>query len=529
MLLINPDLHPDTQPEVFKPFTYASFPTAIGYLGGYLREKNGAAVELYDEQIDYLSKDKLRSMLAALDAPKLVGLSVLTGTAKRAYEIARWIKEIDPETHIVMGGIHPTAVPDEPFLRTPVDIVVKGEGEATLSEIYATLMSGEDDLSQIKGIAYRSGDQVNHNPARELLDVNDMPPFPYDMFADNIHHYPDFGTIISSRGCPFACSFCSQRIISGRQMRYLSNERVVKKIELLANTYGQTKIFFVDDVFTVNIKRTMALCDDIIAAGLHKKVRFICESRAREICANEERGNALLAKMREANFVSIAYGVETGSERLMETINKSETVQHNIRAIEMTHAAGIAADASLILGLPSETKADRKMSVDVAKRIPLDGARFNIAVPYPGTAFYNTAEAEGRLNIGEDWVNCSNQHYLSNNDLPYTPVGSTANELVLAVFLANLRFTARPEVLFHMLFADSMAGGTVVSVHSKWYKSWKMWKAVFRLLLFLASRSAVILFKGLVLPLFGPKKPTARTPNTNNEIGAPGERDQPAE
>jgi hypothetical protein len=167
--------------------------------------------------------------------------------------------------------------------------------------------------------------------------------------------------------------------------------------------------------------------------------------------------------------------------------------------------------------LPTETKEDRKMSVDMAKRIPLDGARFNIACPYPGTAFYETAKAEGRLNIGEDWVNCSNQHYLSDNDLPYTPKGTTANELVLAVYLANMRFMLRPATLLHMLFADSMAGGTVVSVHSSWYKNLKMWVAVIKLAEFLTRRSAVILFKGYILQLFSRRSTPKQPPDAGSE------------
>jgi radical SAM superfamily enzyme YgiQ (UPF0313 family) len=280
-------------------------------------------------------------------------------------------------------------------------------------------------------------------------------------------------------------------------MRYLSKERVLNKIKLLADTYGQRKIFFADDVFTVNMKRTIELCDEIIESGYHKKVSFVCESRAREICMDEERGNRLLSKMKEANFVSIAYGVETGSESVMQSINKSETVEDNIRAIEMTYANGISADASLIMGLPGETQEDRKLSVEVAKRIPLDAARFNVACPYPGTKFYEDAKVEGRLNIGEEWVNCSNQHYLSNDDLPYTPKGTTAEELVLAVFLANMRFTLRPKTLLHMLFADSMAGGTVVSVHSGWWRKPAMLAAVLKLAVFLARRSVTICYRGL--------------------------------
>jgi radical SAM superfamily enzyme YgiQ (UPF0313 family) len=497
MLLINPDVHVDTQPAVFKPFTYASFPTAIGYLAGYLQKNCGAEVSLYDEQLAHISKDRLKEMLKAISGPKIVGISVLTGTAKRAYEITRWIKEIDDNVVVVLGGIHPTALPEEPFQLTPVDLVVRGEGEATLGEIYDRVAGGYTDFDGLDGVSFRAKDEIVHNGARKLLDVNEIPTFPYELFAPHLDRYPDFGTIISSRGCPFSCSFCSQRIISGNKMRYLSKERVLNKIKLLADTYGQRKIFFADDVFTVNMKRTIELCDEIIESGYHKKVSFVCESRAREICMDEERGNRLLSKMKEANFVSIAYGVETGSESVMQSINKSETVEDNIRAIEMTYANGISADASLIMGLPGETREDRKLSVEVAKRIPLDAARFNVACPYPGTKFYEDAKVEGRLNIGEEWVNCSNQHYLSNDDLPYTPKGTTAEELVLAVFLANMRFTLRPKTLLHMLFADSMAGGTVVSVHSGWWRKPAMLAAVLKLAAFLARRSVTICYRGL--------------------------------
>lgn len=316
------------------------------------------------------------------------------------------------------------------------------------------------------------------------------------MFERNLDFYKDFGTIISSRGCPFTCIFCSQRLISGNRYRFLPGNRVINKIRLLVDKYHQSKIFFVDDTFTVNKKRTLGLLDDIIASGYNKKASFIIESRGREI--NWE----LLLKMKEANIVSIAYGVETGSERLMATIKKGERVEDNTRAIELTHKAGIAADASIIFGLPTESKEERRLTSKYVRNLPLDGARFNIAIPYPGTEFYEMAKREGRLNIKDDWINCSNQHYLSSDDIPYTPSGTGRSELVYDVFIANIRYTLRIRTLLKILFSPFMTGGTVFSIKKKWFASPKILFAIFKLIIFLAGRSMMILVKGGILSRF---------------------------
>jgi radical SAM superfamily enzyme YgiQ (UPF0313 family) len=262
----------------------------------------------------------------------------------------------------------------------------------------------------------------------------------------------------------------------------------MNKIKLLVDKYHQTKIFFVDDTFTMNKKRTFALLDEIIASGYHKKAGFICESRGKEITWD------LLQKMKEANILSIAYGMETGSERLMETLNKRATVASYIKAVQLTHKAGIAADSSLIMGLPTETKEDRRLSSQLVRKIPLDGARFNLAIPYPGTAFYRIAEQEGRINKMDDWINFSNQHYMSSDDIPYTPVGTSNIELIYDIFMANMRFSLRPKMLYKILFGLS-SGGTVFSVKKGWYTMPEMWRAVVKLVAFLIRKSGRVLIK----------------------------------
>ena len=513
MLFINPTVHPDTQPEAFRPFIYSSFPTAIGYLAAYLREKHKDKVIIHDEQICLLSEKHLKKEIEKIEGPKIVGISCLTSTAKRAYELTHSIKKIDPEIVVVMGGIHTTAVPEECLKKTSADIIVRGEGEETLSEIYAAVR-GKGNFKTIKGISYKENGNLVHNPGREnIKDLETIPPFPYDLFENNIEHYRDFGTIISSRGCPFNCIFCSQRLISGQRYRVLPNYRVVNKIKLLVDKYNQTKIFFCDDTFTINKKRTFSLLDDIIASGYHKKACFIIESRGKEIEWD------LLMKLKEAHVVSIAFGLEVGSERVMATLNKGETVEDNVRAVKLTHRAGIAADASLIMGLPTETKEDLRLTSNLARKIPLDGARINVAIPFPGTAFYRIAQEEGRLNIKEDWANCSNQHYLSSDNVPYTPVGMNGSELAYEVLMANLRYTLRPKIILKMLFSPFMVGGTVLSVKKRWYASPGMWYAVIKLGLFLAKRSTMIVLKGGFLPKL-------RSLTSRNAFGGVNERNK---
>ena len=200
-------------------------------------------------------------------------------------------------------------------------------------------------------------------------------------------------------------------------------------------------------------------------------------------------------KMKEANVVSIVYGVETGSARIMSMINKGETVEDNINGIKLTHKAGISTDSSFIMGLPTETKEDRKLSSRLARELPLDGARFNIAIPYPGTKFYEIAAKEGRLNIMDGWANFSNQHYMSSDNIPYTPVGTSSIELVYDTFIANLRFTLKPGNLIKILFSPFLTGGTVFSIPKKWYRSPKMWFAIIKLSAYIVRRYSMILIK----------------------------------
>jgi anaerobic magnesium-protoporphyrin IX monomethyl ester cyclase len=463
MLFINPAVDQNSQPKITRKFTYATFPTSIGFLAAYLRAKNNDDVRILDEQIVKLSIDRLESELSKLKYPKIVGIPNLTITTNRVLKLTKEIESIDPNITVIIGGIHPTVLPKETLENSLADIVVRGEGEVTLSELYECLKNGKS-YQDVKGISYRKGSEIIHNPDRELIgDLDELPPFPYDLFEKDIEYYGDFGTVISSRGCPFDCIFCSQRAISGKSYRYYSVPRIIDEVKLLVDRYGQKKIWFMDDNFAINKRRLFELLDGIIDSGYHKKVAFIAQTRGKEI------SHEILEKLKACNFISMAFGVETGSERLMKILNKNELVEDNIRAIKMTSESGIITDGSFIFGLPSETREERYQTLKLACGLPLDGARFNIAIPYPGTQLYDIAKRENRLNIHSDWSNCCNQYYLQGDDLPYVSPGTDSLVLIFDTIIANLTFNLRPSILYKTLFKSPLAGGGVISLPDKWY------------------------------------------------------------
>ncbi|MCM8761094.1 MAG: B12-binding domain-containing radical SAM protein [Candidatus Omnitrophica bacterium] len=503
MLFINPVLDKISQPKIVKKFTYACFPTSIGFLSGYLRAKNGASIRILDEQIKEASWQILEDELGKLGHPKIVGIPNLTATTKRVIRLTEEIKAIDPKATIVLGGVHATVLPEDMLRKSQADIVVRKEGEVTLSEVYDCIKQ-DRDYSGIKGISYKKGSDVFHNPDRELLeDLDDIPPFPYDLFEGHLDRYADFGTIISSRGCPFDCIFCSQRAISGNAYRFFSVNRVVNDIKTLVDFYGQKKIWFIDDSLTINKKRLYELIDGIIASGYHKKVAFIGTTRGKEVTYE------MLERLKACNFISMAFGVETGSERLMKVIDKKELVEDNIKAIKMCHEMGILTDASLIFGLPTETRKERYDTLKLMCDLPLDGARFNIAIPYPGTKLYRIAKEENSLHIHENWTNCCNQYYLQGDDLPYVPEGTRGVDLIFDTIFANIAFYLRPKILYKTLFKSPLSGGGVLSLPKRWYVKPDILFSLAAFLCLVIWRIAFISAKALFNSIFNIKEKRA--------------------
>ena len=487
MILIKPSLHPKSQSSLMTPFIYNTFPTSLGFLAGYLREYNNITPMIVDEAITLLDKEKLRELLRQNNGIKIIGMTLITINSYRAFELSKMVKEIDSDYMVIFGGIHSTVLPDECLDNSEVDIVVRGEGEKTLSEIVECI-ENDKDYYRLEGISYKKNGTIVHNPDRKLIDIEKIPPFPYDLFDQTFESYRDFGTVISSRGCPFDCTFCSQRAISGRRYRHLSVERVLDEVELLVNKYNQTNIWFMDDNFLVKKERAFALLNGIIERGFHMKTSFIAEMRGESV--NYETLN----KMKEANFQMVSIGMETGSQRLLDMLEKGEKVDDNVNAIKMANEVGISSSATFIFGLPTETREERLATARLARKIPLTDARFNVAVPYPGTKLYQTAKKENRLLIKPGWSNFNVQFYMFGDDIPYVPENTSKYLLMYDTFMANLRFNLRIKTLISF-FISPVSGGMVLTLPEKWYVPSKELRDCFRLGLYIFKRFLRLSFK----------------------------------
>ncbi|MDD5691893.1 MAG: radical SAM protein [Candidatus Omnitrophica bacterium] len=473
MILINPK---STKFGIFQRYVPLSVPIGLGYLGAYLL-KNGRKAEILDEHVDPLSRQLLDSMMEGLSPPYIFGISTLTACAKRSYEIAGQIKDWYPDSIIILGGIHPTVLPEEALRNTAVDFVVRGEGEEILLELYDAIKNRKDH-SHIKGLSYKSGFKYIHNPPAELPVLDDFPPFPYHLFEKGLGKY-NFSFISSSRGCPYDCIFCSQRSISGKKFRYVPESVVLDQIELLVNKYEQGHINFVDDNFTADKQRVIRLCRGIREKDLQKKASFDCQTRADAV------DDELLISLKSSGFRMINYGLETASERLMVLLNKKETVAENIAAVKLTKKYGFGVSGTFIFGLPTETKEERWKAYKLAKELDLDYVRFNNPTPYPGTKLYEIAKSEGRLFVEEGWANlnaCASlvQDSLAESRLPYLPQGCQENELKRDIIRANLFFSLRPIKVFKLLVKRIGPAGWFY-LPPRWYLNPNEWWGLVKL------------------------------------------------
>ena len=424
-------------------------PVSLVYLASFLQKK-GIPVKILDGQVQELTPTTLRQEIEAY-APRFIGVTVLTPIAEGAHQVAAIAKGVSREITVVMGGTHPTVLPEETINDENVDIVVRREGEHSLYQLVETVIGG-GDLERIEGLTFRKDGEIIHTRERPFLEELDSLPLPDWSLVplDSYHQIPDatfrepVRCVLTSRGCPFRCIFCSARLSSGYRYRVRSPQNVIEEIDLLINRYGARQLAFLDDNFIVDKQRAMEICDLIIERGYHKKVVWTCAGRADQI------SEPLLRKFKESGCVLISYGVETGSQRLLDLIKKGLTIEQIEEAVRLTRKVGIKARGTLMLGLPTETPEDSRQTVEFAKRLGLNFAKFSLATPYPGTELYRLAKEQGLLKT-DDWRYFSSMAGFGGYDPVYVPEGREARELRQWQKRATRDFYLRPRQIWDLL------------------------------------------------------------------------------
>jgi radical SAM superfamily enzyme YgiQ (UPF0313 family) len=413
-------------------------PQAVGTLAAYLR-KHGVRANVLVDEITPVEPGVLEEALTGLDRPYLFGISCLTINIGRAYALAAMLKGLYPDCRVVLGGIHATAMPEEALSRGTVDFIVSGEGERSLLELHNAIRGG-GDYSSVKGICYMEDGELKHTGPADLIDnLDSIPVFPYELFDGSKF---DMGTIITSRGCPYHCTFCSIHLTAGNRYRYKSTGRVIEELDILINKYNQKQIRFWDDNFCTNGARVKELCSDIIDSGLSRKCVFSVQSRADNFTPD------IVPVLASAGFKHVCFGMETGVDRLAGDVQKGETVQQNLDAVQLALDHGFHVSLSMIFGFPTETHADREQSFNVTRQLGVDDIKFNNLIPYPGTPLYESLKADRRVHIEPDWVNFDSSLSLTRNicdstPLPYVPETSSEFELKRDIIYYNIRANLR--------------------------------------------------------------------------------------
>lgn len=421
---------------IFARYMPVSVPVAVGMLAGYARQE-GIDARVFDEEVEDLTPEKLHELVKGLDGPILFGISCMTAHVTRAYEISKMIKQEfdDALGHkVVLGGIHVTALPDEPLKTGHIDYVVRGEGEQALLELHTAVKLG-NDVGDIPGVSYIREGEIVHNPQGSLLpDLGVIPVFPHELFT---HPRYDHGFMLTSRGCPYNCTYCSQRMMTGTTYRYRPVERLIEEIDLIVEKYGQKVINFYDDNFCVKKSRVKEICDAIIAGGYHKKCKFMLQTRA------DNFPEEMVPLLAEAGFTMVGFGMETGVDRVAAQIQKEETVQQHLDAIELANKYGMQCMVFMITGFPTETREERWASFRLARSLKAHAPKFNNLIPYPGTPIYTDLKESDRVHFGKNWYNFNSTlsgttSIFGRTPLAYVPETVSEFELKRDILLFNM-------------------------------------------------------------------------------------------
>ncbi|WP_295115676.1 B12-binding domain-containing radical SAM protein [uncultured Methanobrevibacter sp.] len=370
----------------------------IGYMSAVL-EQNNIDVDVLDASALELTYDEIGEEILKRN-PDIVSISALTPTIGVALDSADKIKQVKPNTIIVLGGYHPTFEFQSVLEEESVDVVVRGEGEYTLLELVQTI-ENNGDLKKVQGLAFhdKTDNSLVVTPDRPIIENLDELPFPaFHLFPMEKYRIlnitTNVATIITTRGCPMQCSFCSSAALHGHKLRRRSVENVVDEVEMRLKEQNIDTIAFMDDTFTLNKRFVREYCSEIKRRGL--KFWWGCTSRVDTL--DEE----LLQTMKDAGCITIFMGVESADQQMLEKMNKNITVTKTENAFKLARKVGIRTIASCVIGMPEDTHKSINQTIDFVKKLNPNYALFSLATPYPGTRFYNETFKKNLIKI-KDW------------------------------------------------------------------------------------------------------------------------------
>jgi anaerobic magnesium-protoporphyrin IX monomethyl ester cyclase len=438
--LINPPWELHKHFNRFETAASVQQPLGLAYLAAGL-EANGHEVKVIDAGVLNYDYHKIISEIELHEAD-LIGITCVTPNYVRTLDLAKNLKK-ELDLPILVGGPHVTALTQETMENDCFDIAVLGEGELTILDLIETIQT-EEDLSKVRGIAYKHEGRLIRTPQRPYIDNLDTLPFPARHLLPSLTAYKPTpsayrklpqATMITSRGCPYRCAFCD-RSVFGNRYRARTAGNVVDEMELLITRYGAKEIRFWDDTFNVDERRVISICDEIRRRGLD--VTWTCLGRVNHM------NKAVLEAMAEAGCWQVDYGIESGNQSTLNSITKGQTLEMVRRVVKMTNKARIGVRGFFMLGLPGETEAAMMDTIEFAKSLDLTSAVFHITTPFPGTELYENARDSGELRRDASY----DEYMLGfSENIPYVPRGLTAQRVKEFQGKAYRQFYLRPSFI----------------------------------------------------------------------------------
>ncbi|MBU0651111.1 B12-binding domain-containing radical SAM protein [bacterium] len=388
ILLINP-----SQKESYGKLTPPDYPPlGLAYIASVL-EKENHNVEILDFDADISTNEEF--ILKLKQNFDIIGITSTSPTFKNAEKICMLIKE-NSSSITLLGGIHATIAPDECLKSNNIDFLIRGEGEKTIAELIKALKN-KTDINQVDGISYKKDGKIIHTKNRELISNLDEIPFPArHLFKHQKYSYPDslktpVMPILTSRGCPHNCTYCCTKQIFTRKMRFRSAVNVVNEIEHLIEKYKVKEIHIWDDNFTLNKNRVFEIRDELKRRNINLAFAFPNGLRVDQVDEN------ILKALKDMGTYSLAFGVESGDQKILDLVKKGTTLEQIEKAYKLAKQIGLETWGFFMIGLPGETEETIKTTINFAKKINPDVAKFHILKPFPGTEAYSQLNEKGLI------------------------------------------------------------------------------------------------------------------------------------
>ncbi len=387
ILLLNPPLNLQDLFGKYKDSGGLTYLNGLAMLSGVAKQqfRGGVEIKIVDAEVEELTLAEVKDLFRTF-RPDILGLTSMTPLIYSAYKCAAAAKEVRPETFVILGGPHITEEPDGTLAECgEIDVGVLGEGELTFVDLIRFVKTGLPTLADIDGIIFRNGEtgKVTTRDRKKIRDLDELPfpdygQFRMDLYNPPVHKYKIDNTfsIVTSRGCPYSCTFCSTAVHTKKYRTY-SPERVVDEIQFLKESYGARGITIQDSLFTMHRRRVVEICENLIERQLN--IKWAANARVDQV------DKELLTLMKRAGCWVLAFGVESGNQHMLDQMKKKYKLDRAPEAIRMTREARIETRASYLLGLPGETYESAMKTIAFAKDIASNVATFHFAVPFPGT------------------------------------------------------------------------------------------------------------------------------------------------